>query len=437
MKEKARNTHTVVQIYYDNDGGLVSSIRINNKEKALNQRDTKRLLKELDKESYDAVNLTSDSIRLKADDALVVIYDLRDMLRNDAFTLLPNTFPQIQEEISKYNRRIAQNRKRKNIRRGRRRFAITALVLVLLSATALGYVYDKNNIKGSKGGNKLDFFDNPNSSSSIENIIGKIESSSDVTIDDEIIFDIPSPSDEDLDKTIPELEDYVPENATYVDFRFTDDLEKKNYAYDNFYPIVEEEATKYGISPNLPMAMLTQESGGMEDNLMQIEFDQWKDMKLNIYNFNENKYDYFVLTDNPELYEGTKYTTISRNDLLDPRINIMMGCAITRKSAEMVNYHILAGVQCYNLGAGNMETVLAETARNTGQDVRDILSDQTNTTFVDYTHIPGVGDKDYLSHVFQFLDEEGSVITFKHLDGEGNIITEEITLFSQANKGLN
>lgn len=431
MKEEASRTHDVVQIYYDSDGSIVSTIKHNNKERSYNSSDTKKLLRILDKRKYDAVNLSSDSVRLKGNEALVVIYDIRDMVRNDDLTLLPNTFPIIKDEIARYNRKAAQNRKRRNAKRGRTRVATTALVLALLAVTTIGLKH-KDDI------NISNLFNDPKDSSSIEDIIGEIETNGN-SIEDNIIIGTP-PIEEDIPiNEIPKIEETIneePENPAFIDFSLTNDLEKKNYAYDNFYPIVEEEATRYGISPNLPMAMLTQESGGMEDNLMQIEFDQWLDMKLDIYNFAENKYDHFVLTDNPEAYQGTKYTTISRQDILDPKINIRTGCWLLRKSAEMVNYHILAGVQCYNLGAGNMETVLAETARNTGQDVKDILSDQTNTTFVEYTHIPGVGDKDYLSHVFQYLDEVGSTITFKHLDGEGNIITEEVTLIDHE-KGLN
>ncbi len=423
------NDHAVVQIYFDSEGGLISSVKSGDKKREYDRFQTAQLLKQIDKKSYDTVNLTNDSIRLKADGILVIVYDMKDMLRSNALSMLPNTFPQIQKEVSRYNRRQVQNLKRENVKRGRRRFAAAALVLLMLTSTAIGLTKLNGINNGNTNTYTNEVVNDPELSANIMDLLNNIQSNGTVNHQD-VTIDEDNPSEEEA------LEEDIPENATYIDFKPTSDLEKKNYAYDNFHTIVEEEATKYGISPNLPMAMLTQESGGKEENLMQIEFDQWKDMKLDIYNFANNSYDHFVLTDNPEAYANTYYTTVSRSDLLDPRINIIMGCAITRKSAEMVNYHILAGVQCYNLGIGNMETVLAETARNTGQDVRDILSDQTNTTFVEYTHIPGVGDKDYLSHVFQFLDEDGSKITFKHLDGEGNVVTEEITLFEQENKGL-
>lgn len=430
--------HAVIQIYLDRDGYLTSSVKINNREKKFGFNDTKNLLSKLDEEAFDSVNLTNDAIRLKTDQAIVILYDLRELLQNNTFSLMPNTLPQIKEEIAKHNRRLAQNKKRENVKRGRRRIAVTAVAAVaLVMLTATGFNLANN---FSKDGANMFSSTVENGSinySSVEELFNSIQSKSEL---DEISKELDD--SDDLEVTISEAMtdntvNNVNENIAHVDFKLTDDLEKKNYAYDNFHEIVEEAAQRFGMSPNLPMAMLTQESGGKEQNLMQIEFDQWKDMRLKAFNFETNSYDYFVLTDTPEEYKDTPYTTISRSDLLDPKINIEMGCVIIRKSAEMVDYHVLAGVQCYNLGVGNMETVLAETARNTGQDVRDILSDQTNTSFVEYTDIPGVGDKDYLSHVFQFLDEDGNVISFKHFDGEGNIITEEITVFGQDNKGLN
>ncbi len=182
------------------------------------------------------------------------------------------------------------------------------------------------------------------------------------------------------------------------------------------------------------MAMLTQESGGFETNLMQIEFEDWDEEIIKVYNFEDNRYEYFVLTNNPEDWADKNVTCITEKDLENPYTNISIGCVLLRKSAEYMNYHVLAAVQCYNLGKGNMDKILELVAAETGLTREEILADQENITFYQYTYTVNKGDPDYLCNVFSFLNDYGEIITFKHFGDNHEIVEEVITIFSTQQK---
>ena len=50
------------------------------------------------------------------------------------------------------------------------------------------------------------------------------------------------------------------------------------------------------------MAMLIQESRGKKENLMQVSYDSWTDHVLEYYDFNDEEYKKFVLTNNKGKY---------------------------------------------------------------------------------------------------------------------------------------
>lgn len=175
---------------------------------------------------------------------------------------------------------------------------------------------------------------------------------------------------------------------------------------------------------------MTQESAGNEENLMQIVWDKWAEDPIRAYNFRDNTYETFLLTNNPTEEQKANYTCITQNDLKNPKTNMSIGCVLLRKSAEYMDYHIMAALQCYNLGPGNMDKIFDKIKEETGQTKEEILSDQTNITFYNYTYVPGEGDPNYLSNVFQFIDEYGDSITFKHLQN-GEVVEEKIHVYNE------
>ncbi len=406
-------TQAYVEFYYNDEGLLVSCARMDEDVEYLSPHDTRRLLRLVDKYEYDSVNLRHNSIKLKNDESEIVLSDLRNFMKSGEISLLPNTLPKIKKEIADYNRRIAANKKHQNIQLGRRRVIAGSAALLTVFMLAVGAHHFGKDVA----------LDEP----STVVVTNEPKYEPNISIEEFVA---------DAENNAIESEPVTPvapvvKNPVYIDFSFTNDLEKKNHAYDNFHDIVYEEATRYGISPNLIMAMLTQETGGYLDNLMQIQFYSWEDMHLRIYNFETNSYDHFVLTDNPANYAGTEYTTISRRQLLDPRTNIKIACAIFRITAENMDYHILASLQCYNFGVNNMGEVLNLTASETHKTVEEILADQSDASFIDYTSVIDSGDKNYIKNVLSYIDSNGEALTLKHLNEDGEIVTEEVTVYAK------
>lgn len=220
------------------------------------------------------------------------------------------------------------------------------------------------------------------------------------------------------------------ENIVYLNYTKTDDLIKKEHAFEKYEELANWCGEKWGMSPNLILMQMTQESAGNEENLMQIVWNKWAEKPIRSYNFRDNKYETFLLTNNPTEEQKANCTCITQNDLKNPKTNMSIGCVLLRKSAEYMDYHIMAALQCYNLGPGNMEKIFDKTREDTGQTKEEILSDQTNITFYNYTYVPGEGDSNYLSNVFQFIDEYGDSITFKHLQN-GEVVEETIHVYNE------
>lgn len=231
----------------------------------------------------------------------------------------------------------------------------------------------------------------------------------------------------EYDGLLDELENDVP--TANINYEYIDTV-KQQYAYENYHELVNKFANKWGMSPNIPMSVLTQESGGKNTNLMQIQFDSWIDMPITGYNFENDTKQTIVLTDRPQDYNGKGYTTISRSDLKNPYTNISVGTLILNYSIKHMNYHISAGLQAYNFGLYNMDTVLNKTAEETGISKEELLADQSNTSFTDYTNIISVGDSNYLSNVVRFNMDDEFYINELTPDGEIETHTVKIATHS-------
>lgn len=228
------------------------------------------------------------------------------------------------------------------------------------------------------------------------------------------------------------LEDSITrnENITYLDYENIRDTEKGDHAHDEFFDIVEEYSTKWGISPNLVMCMLTQESGGYETNLMQIQFSSWEDQVIVAHNFNTGENQLLVLTRNQDRFkrEYGDIICVSPEELKNPITNISVGCVILRESIRAMGGHICAGIQCYNLGTGNMNQVLSATANANNTTVDQLLSDQNNIEFSEFTNIIDAGDSEYLAHVIRYNENEDEPFVVQMLDESGNVYENSVTI---------
>lgn len=206
-----------------------------------------------------------------------------------------------------------------------------------------------------------------------------------------------------------------------LDFKFNNDPNM----IDNIKGLksdIDHASYKWGISPNLIGAIISQESSGgtSSKNIMQIEFKAHHDEIKKVYDFEAGREVSFVLTNdvNNPLYKNVdiKITPI---DLENKHTAISIGTAILADCMQDRDFNIPVSLQQYNLGHDGMQNVIIETTKKEGYFVTaDIAYDQTNTDFTKHTYITGNGDPNYVKNVVQYLNiynggKDSSVVTVK------------------------
>ena len=178
-----------------------------------------------------------------------------------------------------------------------------------------------------------------------------------------------------------------------------------DYVLGNYGEIIHEASLKYGISENLLTAIIVQESHGLGDNLMQISLKAHEDEIKTAYNFENGKWDVFVITNKPYNYDDN-YIVYTSNDLQNPYDNIMCGAAIfSSYYHKYCGSNLIAGLVCYNQGPGTLSNVVQESSSYLGVTKDDILSDPYNIDFVKDVHELSVGDPYYVEHVLQYAKD--------------------------------
>lgn len=362
--------------------------------------------------NFDHVRASNRLIRLNSEDTSVIISDLQDFYSYGYSEYIPDIMERVNKAIAKHQKDKHRNEVVRNLKVTCGKIACGTLIVTLLG-TAAGALHKQHT-------NSNNFTNNIATEDFINEIPINLE-----TVSDEF--------DEEYDQMIDELEtvvdEYTESQNTIIEekpidtayLRYDDLTNTNTYigAYEDYYSIVEKYANKWGISPNIIMAMLTQESAGKKVNLMQIQFDSWHDQVLTEYDFVNGRYQSIVLTDTPEKYSGQNITVITREDLNNKVTNISVACVILRYCLEQMDFNVLAAIQAYNLGCPNMDKVMNETSRNVGVSVDDLLSDQTSTEFTNYTFIVDCGDPNYVTNVFRYLTD--GEITIQILNEDGSV----------------
>lgn len=191
-----------------------------------------------------------------------------------------------------------------------------------------------------------------------------------------------------------------------LDFNFVNDSEMSNNI-EKLKPEIDHASSKWGISPNLISAIISQESSGgtTSTNIMQIEFKAHKNEIKHAYDFEQNKIVTFVLTnnvDNPE-FKNVDYK-ITENDLKNKKTAISIGTALLANCMSDYDFNIPLAIQEYNLGRDGIRSVAHETARKEGYTSNSVFYDQTNLDFTKYTEITNNGDPEYVKNVVRYLN---------------------------------
>lgn len=399
--------------FFNDNDELLCEIIDNGEKTELVETDAINELININEMYFNRVRASNRSIRLNGDDISVNIYDLNEFYSKGYSEFIPRIMIRVNRIIAKHQKEKHRDEIVKNLKVACGKITCGTLIITLLGTAAgsLSKQHSENDI-----GNNITVENDFNSmSDDLDYATDKVNQEYDQMMNE--LKEVEENYNETSNNN--EIIEEKPSDIAYI--RYDDLTDSDTYigAYEEYYNIVEKYANKWGISPNIIMAMLTQESAGKQSNLMQIQFDSWIDGVLTEYDFVNERYQSIVLTDNPEMYEGKNITVITREDLQNKVTNISVACVILRHCLEKMDYNILASIQAYNLGWPNMNTVLKTTSENTGLSVDELLSDQTNTEFTNYTYIVNCGDSNYVSNVVRYLTD--GEITIQTINEYGEV----------------
>jgi len=197
-----------------------------------------------------------------------------------------------------------------------------------------------------------------------------------------------------------------------------EDRENQDPIYNarRYEDIFTKYAKMYGLDKNLVIALAAQESSGEHygnldngcaEGIMQIEKSVHIGTTVTTYNFETGEKESFDIT---------------AENLQDLDTNIKVGCMILRNCIEQNDYNIPLSLQTYNFGPGNMAEALSVCSANESVSEERMISDPTNTKWLDYREFLNTGDPLYVEHVFSYLPDETELTVLKR-DGTPVSIT--------------
>ena len=224
------------------------------------------------------------------------------------------------------------------------------------------------------------------------------------------------------DKSIEEtpVEESVETKSSEEKYLFDNNIDSSTYEYvdANYSDVIDRVARERGIDSSLLKAIVTQESSGKDPNLMQITYDVWADHVFNSYNYETGKMERIVMSNSNNYKSDIKVIPLS--EMNDPYNNITIGSQIFREELARYDYNLYLGIQAYNFGIGNMNTMFSAYTGDTGRSRNSIINDIDSIEFTNYTDaVVGQGDSKYLEHVMRYVDDDE--INIKKYDN-GNII---------------
>ena len=229
--------------------------------------------------------------------------------------------------------------------------------------------------------------------------------------------------DDDSDYIIKDqvLEDLTPNSYDlFISFEDRSQTEKARITKAYYQATIEKYSKMYGLDPRIILAIATQERGihsdemdvGGATGLMQIQNEIWVGQELTAYNYEKNEYE---------------TVTVTKQDLSDVFKNIKYGCMIFQNCLGYMNNNILAAIQCYNNGYGNMMKIFESYSLESGKTITEILSDFCDCGWLDHRDVISVGDQKYLENVLSWI---GAEINIDRLDENGNPI--EINIINES-----
>ena len=416
-----------INIKIDNEL-LTSTIVDEERSTTLNSKQTLELLKNITLNDSKFIKLEDDTLTFLNDGYAFTINNAKE-IRN-----ISTNVDKLYSYVTITLNRIKQKEKYKentlvNLKINSKR--------VLLSSTLLA---SSLFITGTN--KQIDTITNKNEATSIENDNSKL-----FQIKDEVLDNIIKELDEISalnNKEMNELSNYDNINnnieEVYLNYETLNDERMKvvENVVNKYGDTINKYSNKWGLDPRLVTAIISQESGGRETNIGQIEFDIVKNEVLNVYNFETNEYNKILFTDTVGNDPSIIY--ITKEDLNNPITNISCTCILLRHNLDLFNNHLMASLTAYNQGYGTVIKLIDnEVYLNNLDNRNDILNHQSDISFVNtLANIDSNnGDELYASNVMKYLLNPEEPLKIKTIK-DGNVETINIRVNSsyEINKSL-
>lgn len=304
------------------------------------------------------------------------------------FKLLPNEFEIIRKDIEKQEK--ISNKKLKNPKDG--------IILVIICSAALLAILN------SKTGESID--------------VPSAETTIDTNVNDEKfeIIEETNPTTKFTSSGPIAIVNGIPWYTSELDYYLNIECENLEnsptveYIENNYMDIIEEASEITGMSSNLIIGIISQESNGkvdIKDGLMQIIPERHLDELRKIYDLKTGKYQKFVLTNNPSKYDSD-VKVFTPEDLKTPYGNIMFG---TYTFAYYYNVYsdrnLFSALNSYNKGPGRQKNeVLEKAAKDYGISVDNILGDPSFVNqLLPYDDHIGLGDGRYVENIVRYIPD--------------------------------
>ena len=355
--------------------------------------DARFIILQLGHDKYDRVNLDKTdkkkpSIRLTNDVNTVIFRDCLDN-KNTLNEYFVNNRPKINSLIDEENKARTKVETKKLVVKG---IAVTVSSVCLFAMQQDGFDFDFNRETSAlNSGKKIISME--------EDVIDTSKDSFDVGEDTYVVED-----------TSLKVDDYS-DSSNYIEVR------------EKYSSLCEEIGGKYGVSPELLVAMITQESGGKYRNLMQIEFDNCSDEVFSVDNFVTGEKDKFVLTNNKDKYDPS-IIVIDSEMINDPYYNVLMGCVILQNASKDFDGNLLMAIQGYNYGIGNMYKVLNKASKDLGVSVESLIDDKDGKDWLKYRKL-NVGDNNYIENVCRYLGNGIDNIFINNFSENNNLMVRK------------
>lgn len=188
----------------------------------------------------------------------------------------------------------------------------------------------------------------------------------------------------------------------YNPYNTLDDTDAINNAL-KYSDYINEVSQKWGISRDLLISMIAQESNGNAENnkLMGFESDAFKDMEIKAYNYIDNKYETIAFSNDVNRFKDADII-ITQEDLKHPKTQIAAGAIVLNYLNKKYDDNTMLAIMAYNAGTSNTDKILKATSDETGIPVQYIIQDESKTDYNNYTNTvlySGYGDPKYIEHV--------------------------------------